>query len=319
MPSITQAFVLGAGLGTRLRTLTERLPKPLVPIFQKPLITFALDHLMGAGCTKFCVNTHHQPQCFATAFPEGVYRGAPLRFRHEPVLLETGGGIANVADLLGDASFLVYNADILSDLPLAPLLEEHARSGNLVTLALRSHSGPQHIALEHGSGKVVDIRNLLGTGRPDEFVFTGIYAVQPDFLRWLEPGVKRSVIPTFVDLIRQGGQLGGVVIDKGSWWDVGTRAAYLQLHRDLPGLPFPRYAPADLAWRAAVYATARVGPGADIRGCSVIGAGAQVGAGVILEDTLVWPGAEVTSGSELRNCVVRSGQKADGILHDVDV
>lgn len=65
MASITQAFVLGAGLGTRLRPLTEDLPKPLVPIFQKPLITFALDHLIDIGINNFFINTHHRPERFA--------------------------------------------------------------------------------------------------------------------------------------------------------------------------------------------------------------------------------------------------------------
>ena len=69
MPSITQAFVLGAGLGTRLRPLTDDLPKPLVPIFQKPLITFAFDHLIEAGITGLVVNTHHCPERFMETFP----------------------------------------------------------------------------------------------------------------------------------------------------------------------------------------------------------------------------------------------------------
>ncbi len=319
MPSIKQAFVLGAGLGTRLRPLTEQLPKPLVPIFQKPLMTFALDHLLAAGCAKFAVNTHHQPQCFDEAFPDGTYRGAPIEFRHEPILLETGGGIANVVDLLGDEPFLVYNADILSDLPLAPLLEEHARAGNMVTLALRSHAGPQHIAFDRGTGRIVDIRNLAGTGRADEFIFTGIYAVEPEFLQLLQPGVKRSVIPTFVEMIKSGAKLGGVVIDEGQWWDVGTRDAYLQLHRDLPALDFPRYQVRDDSWRARVHPTAELAPDVELRGCAVVGAHARIGAGAILEDTIVWGGAQIASRSHLRNCIVRAKQKAEGTLRDTDL
>ncbi|MBA3273262.1 MAG: nucleotidyltransferase family protein [Chthoniobacterales bacterium] len=319
MSSINQAFVLGAGLGTRLRPLTDDLPKPLVPIFQKPLITFAFDHLIEAGCEKFCVNTHHQPQCFDAVFPEKSYRGKPLTFRHEPVLLETAGGIANVADLLGGKPFLVYNADILSDLPLAPLLEEHARAGNVVTLALRSHSGPQHICFDQRTRRILDIRNLLGTGTPEEFVFTGIYAVEPEFLRWIEPGVKRSVIPAFLEMIRQGAKLGGVVIDEGNWWDVGTRAAYVQLHRDLPALPFPRYAAAERTWRDTVHASARIGDGAELRGCCVLGAGAQIGAGALLEDTIAWAGAQIASRSELRNCIVRANRTAEGQQSDTTI
>lgn len=316
---IRQAFVLGAGLGTRLRPLTEQLPKPLVPIFQKPLITFAFDHLIDAGCEKFCINTHHQPQCFEEIFPEKFYRGRALRFRHEPVLLETAGGIANVADLLGEEPFFVYNADILSDLPLAPLLEEHVRADNIVTLALRSTAGPRHISFDRERGRITDIRNMLGTGRPEEFVFTGIYAVQPEFLSWLEPGVKRSVIPAFLEMIRRGAKLGGVVVDEGHWWDVGTRAAYMKLHRDLPGIPFPRHPVPDKCWRASVHASAQIADGAKVCGSSVIGAGVMVGPGAILENTIAWPQAQIASRSDLRGCIVRSGQKAEGTLRDVDI
>ena len=319
MGRIKQAFVLGAGLGTRLRPLTEDLPKPLVPIFQKPLITFALDHLIAAGCTRFCVNTHHEPQRFDEAFPERSYRGCALTFRHEPVLLETGGGIANVADLLGDEPFLVYNADILSDLPLEPLLEEHTRAGNMVTLALRSQAGPQHIAFDRANRRIVDIRNLLGTGRPDEFIFSGIYAVEPEFLSWLEPGVKRSVIPTFLEMIRRGAKLGGVIIDEGEWWDVGTRAAYMQLHRDLPKLAFPQYPMDQPDWRAAIHPTAQLDAAAQLGGCSVVGARAHIGAGAKLQDTIVWSGAQIASRSELRNCIVRAHRKAEGTLSDTDI
>jgi mannose-1-phosphate guanylyltransferase/mannose-1-phosphate guanylyltransferase/phosphomannomutase len=316
---ITQAFVLGAGLGTRLRPLTEDLPKPLVPIFQKPLITFAFDHLIDAGVEKFCVNTHHQPQCFDQLFPGKRYRDKPVTFRHEPVLLETGGGIANVADLLGAEPFLVYNADILSDLPLRPLIAEHERAENMVTLALRSGGGPQHISLNGASGEVTDIRNMLATGAPEEFVFTGIYAVQPEFLKLLEHGVKRSVITTFLEMIRRGEKLGGVVIDDGHWWDVGTRAAYMQLHRDLPQLEFPRYGAPDQAWRDAIHASAVVGAGTALHGCSVVGAGAQVHADSILNDTIVWAGAQIASRSQLSNCIVRRDRTAEGILRDTDI
>src|SRR5205085_11378717 len=104
MNTITQAFVLAAGLGTRLRPLTDDLPKPLIPIFQKPLITFALDHLLSLDVQSFVINTHHRPERFADVFggadgPQGAkaslpnfYRGYEITLRHESVLLGTGGG-----------------------------------------------------------------------------------------------------------------------------------------------------------------------------------------------------------------------------------
>ena len=197
-PSLTQAFVLGAGLGTRLRPLTDDFPKPLVPIFQKPLITFALDHCIDIGIERFFVNTHHCPEHFADVFPRPSYRDRPIEFFHEPVLLETAGGIANIAGSLRNEPLLVYNGDILTDVPLARLIDCHFRVENLVTLALRSGGGPKHVAFDSVTGRVVDIRNLLGTGAPGEFVFTGVYIVDRKFVDLLRPGVKRSVIPHFI-------------------------------------------------------------------------------------------------------------------------
>src|SRR5436309_8815753 len=108
MNTITQAFVLAAGLGTRLRPLTEDLPKPLIPIFQKPLITFALDHLIAAGVQSFVVNTHRYPELFRDFFCRSDYAGCSVTLIHEPELLETGGGIKNVEGILGKEPFIVY-------------------------------------------------------------------------------------------------------------------------------------------------------------------------------------------------------------------
>src|ERR1700752_1135745 len=120
---ITHAFVLGAGLGTRLRPLTEDLPKPLIPIFQKPLVTFALDHLIGAGVKSFVINTHRLPKLFQSFFATREYAGLPTTLIHEPDLLETGGGIKNAESHFGSEPFLTYSGDILTDVELQPLID----------------------------------------------------------------------------------------------------------------------------------------------------------------------------------------------------
>jgi mannose-1-phosphate guanylyltransferase len=327
MGSVTQAFVLGAGLGTRLRPLTDDLPKPLVPVFQKPLITFAFDHLIDVGLARFFVNTHHRPERFVEIFAQSTYRDCRIEFFHEPNLLETAGGIANIAASLVPGPLLVYNGDVLTDLPIAALIDRHFSAGNLVTLALRSNAEPKHIAFDPASGRVVDIRNQLGSGAPDEFLFTGIYIVEPGFVDVLERGVKRSVIPHFLELIRRGEKIGGVVIDEGNWWDVGSRDAYLQLHRELSGkaglpaaaLKFPAYPVGDPQWKAPVHKTATVDPTAQLRGCTVVGRDCRVGAEVILEDTILWPGAQIASRSHLSGCIVRTHKTAQGVHRNIDI
>lgn len=305
--------MLGAGLGERLRPLTDQLPKPLIPVFHKPLITYAFDHLLAAGVREFVINTHHLPEAYARTFPTGSYRGAPLHFRHEsPVRLETAGGIANVRDLIGDEPFLVYNGDILTDLPLEPLLREHRERKNLVTLALRSTGPALHIALDQSSGRVTDIRNMLGTGQQGGLLFTGVYVVEPAFFDWLTPGKVESVIPIFLKMIQHGAGLGGVIIDDGHWWDLGSRSAYLEAHKALQELNshFPLYASLEdrrAGRQGAIDDDARIDPASQLAGLNVVGAGARIGSGAALENCIIWPDAVIGSGTRLTNCIVRSG------------
>ena len=306
-----KAFVLGAGLGERLRPLTDQLPKPLIPVFHRPLITYAFDHLMAAGISEFVVNTHHLPAEYARAFPDGQYRGAPISFRDEsPVRLETAGGIANVRDLLGNEPFVVYNGDILTNLPLDPLIRAHEEEGNLVTLALRSSGPALHIGYDDVSGRITDIRNKLGTGNEGTHLFTGIYICSPEFLDWLTPGKVESVIPIFLKMIEQGAGLGGVVLDEGHWWDLGSRTAYLDAHQALhdQGETTP-----------AISANARIESGAVLTGLNVIGDGAVVEKGAEIEDCILWPGAHVVAGSRLKRCIVRAGIRAFGSHESADL
>jgi mannose-1-phosphate guanylyltransferase len=311
---VQKAFVLGAGLGTRLLSLTEHLPKPLVPVCQRPLIAYAFEHLRSAGVREFVVNTHHCAEAYPRFFPDGAHGGCPITFRHEPVLLETGGGIDNVSDLLRGDDFLVYNGDILTDLPLAPAIAAHRASDNLATLILRSDGAAQHIAWEAETGKVRDIRDKLGSGLPTPYQFTGIYVCRPEFLGRLHQGTKHSVILPFLEIIADGARLGAVVADEGNWWDLGTRETYLAAQLALLGSDFPRYAEsaAMAEWKTRVHPTARIGDGAEVDAMTILCEGAVVEAGAKVRASVVWPRAVVRAGAELDHCIVREGVTVSG-------
>ena len=299
-----KAFVLGAGLGTRLQPLTEWLPKPMVPVFHRPLISYAFDHLLSLPAIDgFVVNTHHCPDAYEAAFPSHAYRDVEIAFRHEPVLLETAGGIANVADLLGDTPFIVYNGDILADLPLEPLLAMHQSAANEVTLLLRTDGPGLHIGMDRATGRVSDIRQMLGRVVDAYFQFTGIYVVEQAFLPRLTAGKKESVIPIFLDMIREGARIGGCIEDRGHWWDLGNVATYLRVHRDLPDSGFPIYQSGS-TWKSRA-GTAQVAASADLGEGVVVGPMAQVAAGAKVRDAVLWPGAVVAQGEHLSEVVVR--------------
>jgi len=300
LPPAPKAFVLGAGLGTRLRPLTNDLPKPLVPFVGRPLITWAFDHLLGIGVDRFVVNTHHIPGAYDDAFPTGSYRDCPIDFRFEPILLETAGGIANVRDLLdGNAPFVVYNGDILTDISLQPALDHHRASDDMVTLVLRSTGANRNVSFDAATGQVTDMRETLGRGKP-EHQFTGIYIVDPAFLAHLEPGKKESVVPIFLKLIETENTIGGVVSDDGYWLDLGERESYLDAHALVLGdKPF-------------VHETATVHPNAQILGASSIGPNCQIGEGAVVEASVLWDRVSVTPGTTLSRCIVRSDREVTG-------
>jgi mannose-1-phosphate guanylyltransferase len=310
---ITQAFVLGAGLGTRLRPLTDDLPKPLIPIFQKPLITFALDHLCGLGVESFVINTHHRAAQFDSLGE--TYAGRPLCLVHEPVLLGTGGGLKNVEGLLREEPFIVYSGDILTDFDLAPLIEEHFRAGNDVTLALRKTKLGAGIALQ--GGRVVDIEGKYG--HPGEYDLAGVSVWNRQIFPRIPPGRSLSYVPIITDWIGQGGRIGGVVLADGKWFNIGSRAEYLDVHRIIQEEGWkPDYVSA-AEWPVRIAADADVDPGARLTGFCSIGAGCRVDTGAILENTILWPCAEIASRSHLRNCIVRSHRKAEGEHSDIDI
>jgi NDP-sugar pyrophosphorylase family protein len=306
-------FVLGAGLGTRLKTLTESRPKPLIPIYGKPLITFAFDQLIAAGAGRIVVNTHHCHEAFATAFPEDIYHGARLIFEHEPVLLETAGGIKNAGRHFEAKALLVYNGDVLTNLPVEKALAHHRASGNEVTLVLRSHGDPLHVALD--GGRVLDIAGRLGVTDCERYLFTGVYIVEPDFLRRIPERTKISVIPLFLQMIKEGAKLGGLVLDEGCWWDLGTREKYLDVHAALAAGDFFGDG---RQWRTPIDATAQVAAGALLGGFVAAGPGAVIEAGAQVTDCILWEGARVLAGSVLNRCIVTSGRTAAGRQTGVD-
>ncbi len=226
------AFILGAGLGVRLRPLTEECPKPLLPLGGRPIITYAMDHLLSVGIDRFIVNTHHCPHAYEEAFPESRWRHAPVIFRFEPVLLDTGGGLKNIEDLLdGDEAIICYNGDIVTDLDLAVLLQAHEKGGRPeATLALRSDGPLLNVTIDE-RGAICDLRHTLGLQGIQDCLFSGIYAIERSILQYMEEGRIESIVDLFLRRIREKpGSIRGALIDGGDWDDIGSVEVYQRLN-----------------------------------------------------------------------------------------
>jgi mannose-1-phosphate guanylyltransferase len=227
---IQTAFILGAGLGTRLRPLTRNIPKPLLEIGDRPIITYAMEHLRAIGVQRFIVNTHHCADKYKEAFPEENWQGIPIIFRHEPILLDTAGGIKNIEDLIAsEERIIIYNGDIITNMPIAPLIDQHFTLQAEVTLALRSRGPLLNVNIDKDSF-ICDMRHTLNNPGIQSCLFAGIYIIETKFLQRLEAGHVESIVPPLVELIKENPHsVGGIVIDDGYWHDVGTIEEYNRL------------------------------------------------------------------------------------------
>jgi mannose-1-phosphate guanylyltransferase len=224
---INTAFILGAGLGKRLRPLTENTPKPLLPIGGRPIITFAMEHLKSIGVRKFIINTHHCAEKYGEAFPDANWHGIPITFRHEPTLLDTAGGIKNIEDLIAeDNRIIVHNGDIITSLPLHHLLDRHFSGKTDVTLALRSQGPLLNVNIDK-DGFICDMRHILKNPGVRSCLFAGICIVEKTFLNRLTAGKIESIVPPLVEMIKGSfHNVAGVIIDDGYWHDLGTIEEY---------------------------------------------------------------------------------------------
>ena len=257
-----------------------------------------MDACGQVGIQSFAINTHHLPDAW-----ENFGEGKNITFFHEPILLETGGGLKNIASWMGDDSVLVHNGDIFSTLPLDQLITAHEASGLPVTLALRSNGIAQHIAIDPSGTRVTDIRQKLGIA-DGTHVFSGIYCVNPAFLDRIPGGEKISVIPAFLELA-MAGQLGAIVLDDGVWLDLGDRDSYLAAHQQL-------------ALGVAVHPTATVESGASIES-SIIGPHAKIETGAVVRNSVIWQGGQVTGSAVLDRCIVFSERPVAGKHEDCDL
>jgi mannose-1-phosphate guanylyltransferase len=326
-PRIRTAFVLGAGLGTRLRPLTDLVPKPLLPIFGKPIITFALDHLIAHGVERFVINSHHLAEQIGRLFqadpdeqklvPIG-YRGREVQLIYEPALLETGGGIRNAAGLIGDEPFFVYSGDLLTDLDLDRLADAHFSSGGEVTLALRMTGLGTDVSFDAGSGLVVDVRQMLKSGIAGAYDFANVSVWNPAAIAQIPADQKISFIPVLVDWIRRGGRVGGAVLEEGSWFNVGNRSEYLRLHRVIAREGWrPAYL-SDPQWPASVDPGAKVSPGAEISDDSWVGANSLIESDAKLRNAIAWPNSIIRTRVELTGCIVAGREVGEGVFDQYD-
>jgi len=228
-----KAMILAAGLGTRLRPLTEETPKALLPVAGRPLIHYPLLLLKRYGITEIVINLHHHGHKIADALGDGRDIGLRLQYSWEPTILGTGGGIKAARRLLGESTFLVMNSDILVDLNLDKVVEFHHRRKSAVSMVVR----PDPQAAQYGAIELDQqdrVRKIIGRGEGvgalRQFMFTGVHILEP-FVFDLIPGHGfSSITDVYIAMLQRNDKLFGYVT-KAAWMDLGTPERYQEANR----------------------------------------------------------------------------------------
>lgn len=220
-----KAMVLAAGLGTRLRPLTETTPKPLVDVCGRPMIAYALDLVRSVGIVDVAINLHHLGDHIRAALGDGSDYGLRLHYFDEDPILDTGGGIANARALLGGERFVVLNSDTITDIDLAAMLDLHESRRATATMLLR----PDPEAERYGVIEVdaqQRVRRFLGRPAPgldaDEasrltsLMFGGVHIFEPRVFDYMETGVFSITRETYPRMLAAGEPIVGY-IHHGFW------------------------------------------------------------------------------------------------------
>ena len=278
-----RCFVLCAGLGTRLRPVTDHLPKPLLPVLGRPLLDRILERLRPLARGRVAVNAHWKAGTLERWLQASPHAGR-VRLFHEDPILGTGGALWNAARLLRDRDFLVHNGDILTDLDLDRLVAVHRASGALATLAVRDDPAINTVGIE-ADGTYAGVGEDAGGVR--RVTFTGVAVYSPRFLKLLPPGAG-AVTHAWERARLAGLRIGTFYDADAAWSDLGTPQAYA---RALFGLLRAE------GERCFVHPGARLGA-VRTEGYAVVEEGAILGPGIRVEDAVVLPGAAVEEDVE---------------------
>jgi mannose-1-phosphate guanylyltransferase len=325
-----QAIVLVGGEGTRLRPLTDTVPKPALKLVDRPFLAYMVEWLGAHGVTEVVLACGFLPDQLREALGDGEHEGVALTYVVEPEPRGTAGAIRFAAEALGDRlddRFLALNGDVLTDLDLTALLRSHEERGARATIGLYpvEDSSPYGVVGCDAAGAVLAFSEKTGKVEPGE-INAGAYVLERSVLDLVPPDRKVSIeTEVFPRLIGDG--LCALRLD-GYWMDIGTHERYLQATWDIlegrvatevrataPGLFFGD--------GCAVAASATVGPRAVVsRGCEV-GADAAVADSVLLDGATVGerarvrgsvlaPGAAVAPGAELVDTMVAENERVTG-------
>jgi NDP-sugar pyrophosphorylase family protein len=231
-----KAMILAAGYGERLWPLTADRGKPALPVLGKPLVGYVAEYLAKNGVTEAVVNLHHAPESVHEALGDGSRFGLHLEYVFEPVILGTSGGLDNARDHFKDATFIVINGKIITDIDLRAAIETHRQKNALATLVLmRNRNRERFSMVETRNGLIARFTGMPSPNDAGEapLMFTGIHILEPRIFDYIPRGVfSDSVIDVYPKAMAAGERIAAHV-GEGMWYELSTLQRYLDISLSL--------------------------------------------------------------------------------------
>ncbi len=308
-----RAVVLVGGFGTRLRPLTNSVPKPMLPVGHVPIIERLIDNLVRGGVTDVTLALGFRPEPFIEAFPDGTCAGATLRYAVEPEPLDTGGAIRFASLFAGiDSTFVVANGDVLTDLDVGALAAFHRRNHAEATLHLTPVEDPSAFGVVD-SDDVGLVRRFIekppaGTA-PSNLISAGTYIFEPSVIERIPVGRKVSIEREVFPLLAADQRLWAMPTDD-YWIDTGQPDLYLRANLDII-----THLRAERSWAHGVAEGAVIGEGVALSD-TVVASGVSIEAGADVSDSVLLSGAHIGAGAHVRRSVVMGRVGARAVVSD---
>ncbi len=308
-----KAMIMAAGVGSRLMPLTMQIPKPMVPMANRPLMENIVDVLQRHGFTNIIANLHYHADVISDYFGDGKGHGVEIAYSLEAELLGTAGGVKNCEWFLDD-TFVIVSGDALTDIDLTKLILAHKKNGALATIALKQVEEVEHfgVVITDGDGR---IKRFQEKPRPEEALSnlanTGIYIFEPEIFKYI-PGRQfydfgKQVFP---HLVKIKAPFYGVTIDD-YWCDIGNLETYRQAHIDILEGRVNVATKGEIiktpTGKALIDRGVIMDSGAKIEGNVVLGSQCRIDDGAVIKDSVIWANTVVNQNVIIEDSVLGEG------------
>lgn len=298
-------MILAAGFGTRLRPVTWTMPKPIVPVCNRPMIAYAVENLLRAGIDEIIVNLHHLPEAIEQFLRDRYDSRCTFAFSREEEILGTGGGLRRVRPLLeNESDFFLLNGDTIQFPPFAALAEARRAIEAIAALTLRRPpEGDRFTPVFFDGTRITG----FGDGSGESLMFAGCHSISNRIFRYLPDRDFSGVVEdSYKPLLADARESIAAIVDESLWFDIGTPQRYISASSSL--------------LRAMIAGTIELPSGSRIQGSSIVHETARVRGGIsrstigartvvegIVDDSFIWDDSHVAIGAKLNSCIVSHG------------